>query len=244
MSRVLITGATSGLGYQLCLDYHNLGFEVVACGRSHEKLAEKFGALHDVKALCFDVTNKESVTSAFTLLSTPPDIWILNAGDCQYIDNGDLSSDIIAHNIETNFMSVVYCLSQIQLVAKPGTQIVVVGSIASEFTFPRAEGYGASKAALQYLVNSLAIDWRDKPVALSLAMPGFIDTPLTKKNTFSMPMMISPQKASQMLRDGIEKRKPVIYFPRVFGWIVRTLGVLPYSWQRKLMMLLLPKETV
>ncbi|WP_139151038.1 SDR family NAD(P)-dependent oxidoreductase, partial [Vibrio ordalii] len=113
------------------------------------------------------------------------------------------------------------------------------GSIASEIALPRAEAYGASKAAVSYLARSLMQDWRAQGVAVTMIYPGFVATPLTDKNSFSMPMMVSAEYASQAIRRGLEKGKTTLYFPARFTSLLRLIGSLPYSWQGKLVAALL-----
>jgi short-subunit dehydrogenase len=119
---------------------------------------------------------------------------------------------------------------------------VVVSSIAGELALPRAEAYGASKAAVTYLVRTLQLDWKNKGVAISCVFPGFVKTPLTDKNDFDMPMMVSVEEASNAIQNGIVKRSAYIYFPKRFTWTLRLVGILPYGLQTKLVTRLLNKS--
>ncbi|MGU3847618.1 SDR family NAD(P)-dependent oxidoreductase, partial [Vibrio diabolicus] len=78
--------------------------------------------------------------------------------------------------------------------------IVIVGSIASEVALPRAEAYGASKAAVSYFARTLAVDLKKKGIQVVTVFPGFVETPLTDKNDFEMPMIISTRQASNSIR--------------------------------------------
>jgi short-subunit dehydrogenase len=99
---------------------------------------------------------------------------------------------------------------------------------------PRAEAYGASKAALAYFARSLAQDLKRQQIAISLVQPGFVDTPLTERNDFPMPMIINVNQASRCIREGLAKGKAEISFPRLLSFILRMTSRLPVSLQRLL----------
>ncbi|MCE0496238.1 SDR family NAD(P)-dependent oxidoreductase [Vibrio salinus] len=232
MKTIFITGASSGIGRQLAVDYARKGHWVVACGRSRDKLSKLTEQFENMQMCLFDTTDREQVTQAIDSLSVIPDIWILNAGDCQYVDDGILKSDVIRQVMDANFMGTVHCLEAIQSVLKPGHHLVMTGSIASVLGLPRAAAYGASKAALHYLFRSLQQDWKDRGLVFSFIMPGFVQTPLTDRNSFPMPMRIPVEQASRSIIRGIEFKQAYIYFPRRFTWIIRLIGLLPFEWQR------------
>lgn len=234
MKTVFITGASSGIGRQLALDYAQKGYYVIACGRNCEKLTELTEKFNTIYTAEFDTTDRKQIERAISCLDVTPDIWILNAGDCKYIDDGKIDADVIAQIMNVNFIGTVNCLEVIQASMKPGDQVVMTGSIASVLGLPRSEAYGASKAALHYLFRSLQQDWQDRNVKLSFIMPGFVRTPLTDKNTFPMPMCISVEEASQEIIRGIELEKAYIYFPKKFTWFIRLMSLVPFEWQRRI----------
>ena len=98
--------------------------------------------------------------------------------------------------------------------------------------FTRSEAYGASKAAVHYLTQSLSVDLRAKGVIVQSVSPGFVETPLTDKNDFEMPMKITAEEAAETLLKRIEAKQMAIYFPNVFGWILRILNHLPQRIKR------------
>ncbi len=231
---VLITGATSGIGQQLAKDYASKKFTVWACGRNLQNLKELERFSNSIKTLHFDVTDFEQVKSLMSDLNPKPTIWIMNAGSCEYIDNGFIDSKLFKRVFDVNVMGVVNCIEASQSQMLSGDHLVIVGSIASEVALPRAEAYGSSKAAINYLSRSLALPMKRKGVDVSMVYPGFVETPLTAKNNFSMPMKVSVEVASERIQNGISKRKKSIYFPQRFTMFLRVLGALPYSWQRSL----------
>ncbi|ENM5932059.1 SDR family NAD(P)-dependent oxidoreductase, partial [Vibrio mimicus] len=106
--------------------------------------------------------------------------------------------------------------------------------IASELALPRAQAYGASKAAVAYLARTLQLDWHPLGIEVSTIFPGFVATPLTDRNTFAMPMIISVERAAQEIKTGLARGVSQLYFPKRFTWLIRLLGALPYAWQTRL----------
>lgn len=235
MGGVLITGATSGIGRQLALDYAQSGQRVIACGRSQSALQSLCDASPLITALQFDVTDYGEVQRCLSHLPFIPNLWIFNAGCCEYIENGQVDAQLIASVFAVNFQGVVNCIAASQAHYCSGHKVVVVSSIAGELALPRAQAYGASKAALSYFCRSLAIDLAPQNIAVVTVCPGFVQTPMTDKNTFAMPMLISVTNASQSIRRQIARGKSTLYFPWLFTGMVRVIAALPYSWQRWLM---------
>ncbi len=150
---VLITGASSGIGWQLAQDYANQGFVVYACGRSIKKLEALKASNENIVPLAFDITNREQVMMAFANIDVLPTLWILNAGDCEYIDDGVIDAALIERVLAVNVMGTVNVLEQVQTRLKPGHHVVVVSSIAGELALPRAESLWRFKSR-HYVFNS------------------------------------------------------------------------------------------
>ena len=231
MKTVLITGATSGIGQQMALDYANDGWKVIACGRNPESLASLASNEH-IDTLKFDLTNPQQIAEAGRSHSGPLDLVILNAGTCEYIDDVmAFDSELFRRVINSNVIGTADCTAAFIPHLKAGGQLALIGSSASFLPFARAEAYGASKAAIAYLAQSLAVDLAPHNIDVSLVSPGFVSTPLTDKNDFSMPMKITVQQASDEIRHGLYKRKKHIKTPRLFTSILGLLGQLPHSIQ-------------
>ncbi|GAD89238.1 putative oxidoreductase [Vibrio halioticoli NBRC 102217] len=246
MSPILITGATSGIGEQLAYDYaklyassHSLESEVqmpvvYVCGQNQAKLAALAELGSHVVPLNFDITDLAACKETLKSLDPVPRTWILNAGSCEYIDDGVMDAALVARVMQINVVGLANTIEAAQHHFTAGQHLVVMGSIASELALPRAEAYGASKAAVSYLARTLALDLSKKGILVSTVFPGFVKTPLTDKNDFPMPMMISAEQASKAIQKGIADKKAHIYFPKRFTWILRLLGSLPYSIQQRL----------
>ncbi|MCZ4295071.1 SDR family oxidoreductase [Vibrio sinaloensis] len=234
MNCVLITGATSGIGYQLAKDYAENGWHVIACGRNTAVLNEMVETSTSISSLTFDQTNLEQTKTALSHLPITPQLWIFNAGDCEYIEDGQLDAELIKRVFDINVIGLSNAIHACQPHFSAGHRVAIIGSIASEVALPRAEAYGASKAAVSYLARTLQLDLKPQGIDVSIVYPGFVKTPLTDKNTFDMPMLVSAQQASQQIRNGLAKGKGHIYFPTKFTSILRLIGALPYRWQNAL----------
>lgn len=233
MKTVLITGASSGIGQQLALDYLKDDWQVLACGRNAEKLAalKAHNPTH-CQTLSFDVTKREAVLAAGESITQALDLVILNAGTSIYIDDAKhFDSDRFSRLMHTNLLGIGYCLEAFTRHIPAGGQLALVGSSAYLFPFTRAEAYGASKAAIAYLAQSLSLDLKKHGIAVSLITPGFVQTPLTDQNDFPMPMRIPVAQASTDIRRGLSKRKALISTPASFVFALRLLNRLPYSLQ-------------
>lgn len=232
MNHVLITGASSGIGKQLALDYAADGWKVTACGRDLQKL-EALTRLHsNIETLSFDMTDLALTRQAMAWVQA--DLVILNAGTCEYLDNGVVDAESVTRVINTNLIGPVNCLDAILPGMAAGSRVALVGSTASLVPLPRAEAYGASKAALAYFARSLALDLGPRNIHVSTVLPGFVKTPLTDRNDFPMPMMISVEQASAYIRKGLAKGASEIAFPPRLSLLLKTIALLPLALQKHL----------
>ena len=244
MKQILITGASSGIGLQLAQDYLFLGYKVIACGRDINKLKAAFGssANNNLRLCCFNLDEPETIKPN-TLDIKELDTVILNAGTCEYIDDAvNFDAQCFERVIKTNLIGTGYCLQSLTPKIKPGGTLAIISSSATYLPFPRAEAYGTSKAGIDYLAHCLAIDLMPKGIHVCLVRPGFVDTPLTQKNGFTMPGIINKSQASQYIIDGIDKGKSEISFPKVFVSSLSFLSILPRFIWRKLALKMVHKQ--
>ncbi|MBJ4011337.1 SDR family NAD(P)-dependent oxidoreductase, partial [Salmonella enterica subsp. enterica serovar Kentucky] len=107
---ILITGATSGIGRQLALDYATSEWNVIACGRNQDVLAELEAVSSKIHTLQFDVTNYEETQQALSNLPFTPNTWVFNAGDCEYMDEGVVDAKLMARVMNVNVVGVANCV--------------------------------------------------------------------------------------------------------------------------------------
>lgn len=239
MKTILITGATSGIGKALAIHAANSGYSVIACGRNEDQLNE-LAKYSNIDVCQFDVTNLDDTRQA--LATVKFDIAVLNAGTCEYVDVDDFEPDMFRRVFEPNFFGVVHCVDALLPRLKDGDKLVIVDSMARLLPFTRTQAYGASKAALHYFTKSLEVDLNHKGVKVQAVSPGFVETPLTDKNDFEMPMKISAEEAAEAMLKGIESNKQTVFFPRFFGFILRFMHILPTPIQKRLSLAMREKQ--
>ncbi|RSK69099.1 SDR family NAD(P)-dependent oxidoreductase [Enterobacter huaxiensis] len=233
MKTVLITGASSGIGAGLARSYADDGYHVIACGRDPARLEALHQHSPNVTVRLFDMTDRDACRQALT--GCYADVVILCAGTCEYLNHGDVDAALVERVMNTNFLGPVNCLAALQPQLAAGNRVVLVSSMAHWLHFPRAEAYGASKAAITWFAETLRLDWEPKGIGVTVVSPGFVDTPLTQKNDFAMPGRVSVDDAVKAIRSGLAKEKNHIAFPGSFGLILRLLSALPAFLQNALL---------
>jgi short-subunit dehydrogenase len=235
-SNIWLTGASSGIGEALAKQLTTHGHRLIVTGRRKEAL-DALVNQHPEQLLAApaDTTSRSDLDALKDSLGHfgDLDMAILNAGTCEYLEIAEYDSRVIEANMMTNVVGTARSLD-IALPAlratrakgKPAT-LVIVSSSAWWFPFARAEGYGASKAALTYFAHALRADLAAEGIEVVVVSPGFVKTPLTDRNDFPMPFIISSEDAANRIVKGLEKGKTEIAFPRRFTWLLKALGALP-----------------
>lgn len=228
---ILITGATSGIGNQLAKDYLLDGHHVYAVGRDDSALAEleSLGA----ETVDLDLMDRDKVIDAFEKIEEV-DLAICGAGMCEYLDMPNFDSASFMKVMSVNMGTLSHAIEGIlpKLIASKG-RLVGIGSASAYVPFARAEAYGSSKAAIHYLMKTLQISLAPHDVSVSLVVPGFVETPMTKQNDFPMPFIQTTAQASKAIRDGIASGHDVIEFPKKLTLPLKVLGTLPdLVWQQ------------
>ncbi|SFC31241.1 Short-chain dehydrogenase [Marinospirillum celere] len=233
-SRIWITGAGSGIGKALVERLAAEGHQLVITARTSASL-EDLAQLSEERILAApaDVTQLSELQEVAKKVEEHLgglDMVILNAGTCEYLDDGQVDAALVRRVMETNFMGLVNTLEVAQPLLKNSAHpyLVAISSAAAYSPLPRAEAYGASKAAVSYFMESLRVDLAAKGVGVSVVYPGFVKTPLTDRNDFPMPMRISAEQAAADIVAGLKKGQPEIRVPRLFVAMLRRLGRLPF----------------
>ena len=231
---VWITGASYGIGAALARRLAADGANVAVSARSRDKLkALKQESSGSISSHPLDVTDPEAVSRVIDEVDQegPIDIAVLNAGSHKPVSARNFKTDELRELFELNVFGVANCLEQLmpRMIKRRQGRIAVVASLAGYRGLPTASYYGASKAALINMVESLRFDLSRKGVIMQLIDPGFVRTPLTDKNDFEMPFLVEPEFAAEKIVKGLRSNRFEIAFPTTFVAIMKLLRCLPYS---------------
>ncbi|WP_374447660.1 SDR family NAD(P)-dependent oxidoreductase [Stella sp.] len=235
MTRVAwITGAGSGIGRALALEMAAAGWQVAASARGRPALDALAAEAPSVRPYPLDVTDAEACRAAVARIEAemgPIGQAVLNAGTHRPMSAGSFDAEAFADLIETNLLGTVRSLAPVmeRMIRRRSGRIAVVGSVAGYSGLPTAAAYGASKAALVNMAEALRPELAAAGVVLQLVSPGFVRTPLTDRNDFPMPFLMSAEAAARRLRRGMESDRFEIVFPRRLAWSLKLLRILPYA---------------
>jgi len=233
---VWLTGASSGIGEALAYELARRGARVALTARRRELLEEIVRTIKDSggEAHSFpgDVLNLEEMKRVVDSIETgmgPIDLAIPNAGSHIFSKPEQFDSAEYLSIMQLNFGGVLHCLEAVipRMLLRGGGYLAPVASLAGYRGLPRAAAYGASKSALIHFLESIRFHLQPKGISISVVNPGFVKTPLTDKNDFFMPFLVSSEKAAKIICDGIERGKRTIAFPFPFSWIVGLGKFLP-----------------
>lgn len=229
-----ITGASSGIGRELAVRLAASGVKVAASARSAEKLAELEAAHPGIRAYPLDVTDpaaSRATAAAIEAELGPIDLAVLNAGVWIPMDAETFEPAGIAEGMAVNFTGIVNGLAPLipAMTARGSGHIAVMASVAGYRGLPVAVAYAPAKAAVIALAESLHLDLADKGVVLSVINPGFVDTPMTKVNTFPMPFLITTEDATRRILRGLEARRFEIVFPWRMWFVASLFRMLPHA---------------
>jgi short-subunit dehydrogenase len=234
-NNIWITGASSGIGKALSIKFAKEGWNVAASARRENLLQDLHKAYKNIKPFPLNVIDEyeskkvfQNIIEEFKTL----DICVFCTGIHDPESEKKFDSKKIREIMETNFFGTLNCISAVNnffLKNKSG-HISIVSSVAGYRGLPAAAGYCASKSALSSLAESLYFDFKRHNVRVSLVSPGFIQTPMTDKNKFPMPMIKTPEYAADKMFFGLTKKKSFeIHFPKVFTFFMKILRILPNS---------------
>ena len=243
-SSIVLTGASSGIGEALALDYAAPGVALALTGRDAERLEAVASACRakgaTVVADTIDVTDRDRFLPWLTAFDQahPVDLVIANAGISIDKDNSSLDDfSIIRKTLDVNINGVLNTVEPLlaPMIARKRGQIAVVSSLAGFIGLPYSASYNASKAAVRVWGESIRYVLKKDGIGVSVICPGFVVSRLTAEAPFPMPFLMTSAKASAIIRRGLAANRPRIAFP--FGtkaavWLGTTL---PGRWTARLL---------
>lgn len=232
--RVVITGASGGLGLALAQHYLRQGAVVGAIARRADllqSLSEQFP--QQIYCYALDVRDAAAMQAAaqdFIARVGTPDIVIANAG----VSVGTLTEhaeDIAAFEsvMDINVLGAVKTFQPFhECLRKAGRgSLVGIASVAGFRGLPGASAYSASKAALISYLESLRVELYGSGVRVVTICPGYIETPMTAINPYSMPFILPADEAARRIARAIERGKSFTVVPWQMGLVGRVLKLLP-----------------
>jgi short-subunit dehydrogenase len=221
--RIWITGASTGIGAATAHELAKRGHQLFLTARSADKLAGLPG-----EAKPGDVTDRDAMRRIAEEIA-PLDIALLNAGTYAPVTPETFGADLVRSHVEVNVMGTVHCIESVlpEMLRRRAGRIAVVASVTGFAALPRAEAYGATKAFLISMCDSLRADLDGSGVAVTVINPGFVRTPLTEQNDFKMLFLMDADKAARIIADGLARGKPEISFPLRMALAMKLLGSVP-----------------
>ncbi len=220
---IFITGASSGLGAHLALEYAADRRTLHLSGRNEERLnkvaAECLEKGAKVFTYLFDTTDETAAKEALEKADAraPIDLLIANAGVSAGVigdhETGEATRRIMNTNI---FGTLNMILPALELMKKRKKgHIALIASLAGYRGMASCPAYSASKSAVKALGEALYGQQKPNGICITTVCPGFIETPLTDKNRFKMPFLMKPTKAARIIHKHLNKRPATIGFPAI-----------------------------
>ena len=234
--RAWVLGASSGIGRATASALHARGAQVVVSARGDAALQTFVDQHPGSVALALDTADREKVQAAAAslLAAGPLDLVFYCAGYYREMRATDFDLDEMLRHQQVNYVGALHVLSGVlpaMLEAAQGGQaghLSLISSVAGFRGLPKSLAYGPTKAALINLAETLYLDLHDLGIGVSVINPGFVATPLTAGNDFTMPALISPEVAAEAILQGWERGEFDIHFPKRFTRVMKLLRLLPY----------------
>ncbi len=234
--RIILTGASAGLGRAMALLYARRGAAMVLTARRGDLLDTLAAEVRSLGGRA--VTVQGDVTDPALparLVETALrefggwDTVILNAGVSEPLWAREFDLERVERAIEVNYLSIARAIGALLpgMLREGRGKIVAVSSLAGYRGMPGSGAYNASKAAVTTLMESLRAETRGSGVEMITIAPGFVRTAMTDKNEFSMPFLMEPEEAARRMVDAIDRGRSEYRFPIGTSLAVRFLQILP-----------------
>lgn len=235
--RVWVIGASDGIGAAIARELIGRGAKVALSARRRDLLDQIAATGTSALVAPLDVTDHASVQKAAEQIGQHwggVDLVLIVAGTHTEMRAQDFDLAQARRLLDVNLHGVLNCVEvALPLIRRsgPGAGIAIVASVAGYVGLPKALIYGASKAALINFTESLYGDLRPEGYGVYLISPGFVDTPLTKKNDFRMPALLPAAEAARITLDEVAAGRFESHYPKRFTLGLKLLRVVPYRLQ-------------
>ena len=244
-SRVLITGASGGIGQALALHYAAPGHTLLLHGRDAGRLEVLAGKCRaqgaEVQTLPFDLAQRDALPQWRLTLSTlpPQDLVIVNAGITSNIgSNGEGESwDAIQRTLDINQYAAMATVDAVlpAMRARGQGQIALISSLSAWYGLPLTPAYCAAKAGLKAYGEALRGWLASEGVAVNVVLPGFVATDMSASFPGPRPFMWSPDRAARRIARGLARNQARISFPFPLSLGMWGLAVLPAGLSQRIL---------
>lgn len=227
--RYWLVGASEGLGRALAHAMSRAGVSLVLSARSRERLEELAAELPGkAEALPMDIADDASVAEAAEALGEVDGI-VLIAAVYWPMKAGEWDAGRAVAMADINFTGTFRALGAVMpgFNARGQGHVVIIGSLAGFRGLPGAVGYGASKAGVMSLAETMYCDLRGSGIDVQVVNPGYIKTRTTDLNDFRMPFIMEPEEAARRVFDHMNSGRFKTSFPLLFSLVFRIAQFLP-----------------
>ena len=234
---VFITGASSGIGQALAWRFYQAGYDLALVARRAETMRQWAQAqgidLARLRVYSADVADSDSIVAAGRQCMAQqgvPDVVIANAGISIGMDTAVRTDlEVMARTYATNNIGLAATFHPFvdAMCARHAGILVGIGSVAGIRGLPGHGAYCASKAAVIAYCESLRGELRSSGVAVVTICPGYIDTPLTRQNRYSMPFLMQVDDFADRAFKAIVARNSYRVIPWQMGVVAKLLRLLP-----------------
>jgi NAD(P)-dependent dehydrogenase (short-subunit alcohol dehydrogenase family) len=235
--KVFVTGASSGLGEAIALEYarRGAGARVGLAARRRAALDALAARMPDGVGVPYalDVTDRDALHAAaadFVGRFGPPDVVVANAGINGPTLTGTPGDDASFERIlRTNVVGVFDTFAPFvgPMRRRGSGTLAAIASVAGIRGMPSLGGYCASKAATIAYLESLRLELRATGLKVVTIAPGYVRTPMTAPNRYPMPFLMEADAFARRAVDAIGRGRSFVVIPWQMGWVARVLRVLP-----------------
>lgn len=236
MKRVIIIGATSGIGYEVAKGYLKMGWRIGIAGRRQTEL-ENFRSTNPdkIEVQVLDVTKEDAPVKLQQLINKlgGMDLFLLSSG-IGY-QNRELKADIEISTARTNVGGFIRLVTAAFHYFKEhgGGHLAVISSIAGTKGLGSAPAYSATKRFQNTYIDSLAQLSRMEKLNISFTdiRPGFVQTDLLKDRNY--PLLMKPVRVAKHIINALNRKKRVVVIDRRYAFIVFFWRMIPsWLWER------------
>jgi NAD(P)-dependent dehydrogenase (short-subunit alcohol dehydrogenase family) len=229
---VWLVGASSGIGRATAEALHARGANVVVSARNAEAMTAFERQFAGSLGIALDATDRDAMRNAAKRIEARfgrIDLAIYCAGHYKALRATEFDLDEMLKYQQVNYVGALHMIDAVMpmLLKQKAGHLSLISSVAGYRGLPQSLGYGPTKAALINLAQTLYLDLEPLGIGCSVINPGFVETPLTAQNKFTMPALITPAQAATEILKGWAAGDFEIDFPKRFTLMMRAMSHLP-----------------